>query len=369
MVQVLDWQSAANHGEIIATAVNVLSSGGLVVLPTDAGYRLAASASLPEAVERLDCDRAVQFLLTVRGAGELPDWLPDLSPRLYRLLRRCWPGPVILEATTGWQHGLAGRLPPPLRDRLLAAGRLTLAVPANESVAALLPYVPGPLVLSPVPGVNGTQTDSADEILQGLDNLATLVVRHDFSRLRCEPTVLQPDGDAWRVVHEGAVPGATLQRLSCCFVVFVCTGNTCRSPLADALCKKLLADHLDCTVSDLPERGFVVLSAGLSAMIGAEAALEAVEIARELGADLTQHASRTLTAELAAQADFLFVMTRSHLQVLMDYYPQLAGKARLLSPDGADVHDPIGAGLEVYRDCATQIRGYLERLLPEVLQS
>jgi len=70
-------------------------------------------------------------------------------------------------------------------------------------------------------------------------------------------------------------------------ILFVCTGNTCRSPLAEALCKKRLAKQLRCDVVDLPDHGFVVLSAGLAAMIGSPAAPEAVETARRFGAIAT----------------------------------------------------------------------------------
>ena len=69
-----------------------------------------------------------------------------------------------------------------------------------------------------------------------------------------------------------------LRQQSACLVVFVCTGNTCRSPLAEALCKKRLADALGCAMADLPGRGFFVCSAGLAAMMGGPAAAEAVDV-------------------------------------------------------------------------------------------
>src|SRR5271156_1870643 len=94
----------------------------------------------------------------------------------------------------------------------------------------------------------------------------------------------------WQSVADpGAVPGEEPARRTVCTIVFVCTGNTCRSPMAEALFKKLLAERLGCTVEELPARGFSVLSAGLAAMMGGEAAEEAIEVVREYGADLTHH--------------------------------------------------------------------------------
>src|SRR5579859_6473201 len=127
-----------------------------------------------------------------------------------------------------------------------------------------------------------------------------------------------------------------------CQILFVCTGNTCRSPLAQALCARLLADRLGCEPIDLPERGFHVQSAGLAAMMGAAATVEAVAVARELGADLTGHKSQPLTPELLARTDYLYVMTQAHLHILASL--GLSGRPilSLLSSQGEDIADPIG---------------------------
>lgn len=152
-------------------------------------------------------------------------------------------------------------------------------------------------------------------------------------------------------------------------ILFLCTGNTCRSPLAEALCKKLLAERLGCTPAELPQRGFFVQSAGLAAMMGEEAAEEAIVTAQELGADLSGHGSQPVTADLLNQADFIFVMTQSHLRLIAEFYSHLEIRPRLLSTEGEDIPDPIGRGPQVYRDCAREILRHLEKLLPEVQKS
>jgi protein-tyrosine phosphatase len=152
-----------------------------------------------------------------------------------------------------------------------------------------------------------------------------------------------------------------------CQILFVCTGNTCRSPLAQALCARLLADRLGCEPADLSEHGFIVQSAGLAAMIGAGATLEAVAVAREFGADLTGHKSQPLTPELLARTDFLFAMTQTHLHLLSSLGLSNRPILSLLSDQGEDIADPIGASAEVYRECARQIRKHLEARLTELL--
>lgn len=152
-----------------------------------------------------------------------------------------------------------------------------------------------------------------------------------------------------------------------CHILFVCTGNTCRSPLAQALCARLLADRLGCEPADLPGRGFFVQSAGLAAMIGAEATAEAVAIAAEMGADLKGHKSQRLTLELLAQADFLFAMTQAHLQMLSSLELPNGPILSLLSGEGEDIADPIGCSADVYRECARQIRHHLEARVTDLL--
>ena len=175
-------------------------------------------------------------------------------------------------------------------------------------------------------------------------------------------------GHAPGVSWQTAGPGPRPPQANC-LVVFVCTGNTCRSPLAEVLCKARLADRIGCTTADLPAHGFHIISAGLSAFSGGPAAEEAVEVARAFGADLAGHYSQPLTPDLAGQADYLVAMTNAHLLALAEFYKGLAARPRLLSPDGADLADPVGCPREVYEECAAQIWRSLDPLIEELRPS
>jgi protein-tyrosine phosphatase len=181
-------------------------------------------------------------------------------------------------------------------------------------------------------------------------------------------TLVHVAGLQWSILHEGVLPRDTFAQMALCRIVFVCTGNTCRSPLAEALCRKLLAERLGCAPEELADQGYTVASAGLAAFAGEPATQEAVDIGKELGADLSGHQSQILSVSHLLQADHVLVMTRTHLDALAAVVTrQIGPEPRLLSPHGDDVPDPIGGSPEVYRHCAEQIRKHLEEWLPGLL--
>jgi protein-tyrosine phosphatase len=362
MPEVVEWRSA-DRPALVRRAVATLSGGGLVAFPTDTVYHLAASALAPAAVARL-AEGNEPLVLAVRGAGDALDWAPDMSGTARRLARRCWPGPVTLAFASGAEGGVASRLPAGVRERLGRDGELWLRAPAHEAPLLVLDRLAGPLLIAAVP-CDGGQAIAAGAVVRVVGDRAALVIDDGPCQLYAPATVVRVGRDSWEILVPGAVPEEAVRQLSPCTIVFICTGNTCRSPLAEALCKKLLAERLGCDAEGLEGRGYRVLSAGLAAAPGGEAAAEAVEVARELGADLSGHRSRRLTAELLAHADQLIAMTQGHLRALVPYCGGEGARVRLLS-GGEDIDDPIGGDQEVYRECARQIVCCLERLLPEL---
>jgi len=150
-------------------------------------------------------------------------------------------------------------------------------------------------------------------------------------------------------------------------LLLVCTGNTCRSPMATGILKKLLEDK--------GIHQFEVESAGIASYPGSLASLFAVETCRNFGIDISQHSSRQLTKEMAEAADLILVMTPEHIDYIFHLDQELAEKTFLLKAfpkrdeDTRDcsVRDPIGGSSQAYLSCFFDLDENLRRILPSLL--
>src|SRR5438128_2837292 len=149
-------------------------------------------------------------------------------------------------------------------------------------------------------------------------------------------------------------------------ILFVCTGNVCRSPMAEGILRQALQGRSD----------YRVLSAGLGAIEGQPPSPYAVQAVRELGIDISSQRSRALTPDMVQQADYIFGMTHSHIDTVNLLYPQAAEKTFLLREFDEtldffekDISDPIGGSYEVYLNCRDQIEQGIVTLLRFIKQS
>jgi len=147
--------------------------------------------------------------------------------------------------------------------------------------------------------------------------------------------------------------------------LFVCSGNTCRSPMAAAIANAEIAVRLGIPVKSLQTVNVRALSAGVSARVGAPLTPEAEEVLRSLSVPVQPHAAQNLTLELAAEAELIFCMTKAHRKAVVEMLPSVAGKTYCLSTE-TDVDDPVGKGMAAYVDCARQIQRLVQSRLNEL---
>jgi RpiB/LacA/LacB family sugar-phosphate isomerase len=148
--------------------------------------------------------------------------------------------------------------------------------------------------------------------------------------------------------------------------LFVCTGNICRSPMAEALFRHATKGRNE----------YRAISAGLGAVDGQPPSAYSVQAMRELGVDIGRQRSHMLTAEMVRDADLILGMTHSHVDTITLLYPQAAEKTFLLrefdqtlDPFEKDISDPIGGSYDVYRHCRDQIEQGIASLLRYLDQS
>jgi len=339
--------------KVIREAVRVLREGGIVAFATETVYGLAADAGNEKARAKLfaakgrDPEKSCAYLLPTRES--LTQHLPGLPPLAERLADAFWPGPVTLVVPMENGNLVGLRLPSETLPRVLAreAGTPLLQTSANRSGA------PAALNAAAVAAALGDKVD--------------LILDSGRSPGGRASSVVHCDDRQFRILRVGAVPESEILRAATDLYVVACTGNICRSPLGEALLRHEAARLLRCETDEVMNHGFRFASCGTMGLPGEPASAHSVTTGSELGVDLSDHRSRAVTGTLLREARVVYALARNHVNLLLPYVKDDPEKVQLLSPDGADIADPIGCSLRIYRRVARQISEACRTRMEEIL--
>jgi L-threonylcarbamoyladenylate synthase len=369
---------AAEQG--ISQAVEALRRGRLVALPTETVYGVAAWARDDDAIERLRRlkvgGRPQAFTVHV---GSLEDAAPILDaapPAARRLARRGMPGPLtlIIELTPGAEQSIAEAwgLHESQRSAILGNASVSLRCPSHAAAGEVLASVEPPVVASSVRLGSRRSAVEAIRAAEQLGDAAELVLDGGRCRYAKASTVVRfqafdpetrGEHATFTVEREGVYDRRMIRDMYQRTYLFVCSGNTCRSPMAEAIARSMVdPDKGEDQRGEKPRVEFV--SAGVMAMHGAPASEAAVAAMRDRGIDLASHRSQPLTQSLIDRADAIFTMTSSHRDAVLELAPGASEKTHRLDPD-RDITDPVGADEVVYKQTAEMIEQALQRRLQE----
>jgi len=354
---------AADYAPEVGRAAGILRDGGVVVLPTETVYGAAASLTHPGGLARLKQLRGERDNkpLTVHLArrDDATRYLGPINDFARRLMSKLWPGPVALmfDVPAERRAAVAGELG--ITESVIYDGAtITLRFPDHIVTTDVIANAEAPIVLTRA----GSDAQQPAKLAAELDGKVDLILDAGAARYSKVSTILRVREKSYEIVRAGIYDERIIERLLRTTVLFVCSGNTCRSPMAEAIARKVIADKLHIAADDLENRGVSVLSAGSFALPGARATPAAVEAVKAMGADLSRHRSRPLSVELIHQADVIYAMGRAHAAAVTSLVPSAADKTHTLDPD-QDVEDPIGGDDSLYRELAVQLRALIEKRL------
>lgn len=138
-------------------------------------------------------------------------------------------------------------------------------------------------------------------------------------------------------------------------ILVICTGNTCRSPMAEGIVRKLVKAKGLQNVS--------VSSVGLAAYHGDAASIHSVDVMQEIEIDIVSHRSKRVLLKDLDDADYIYVMTQQHKNVIIDACPENESKIKVL-----DIPDPFGQSIERYRECRDALATYFNKELDEIIE-
>lgn len=357
----------------IKRAAEVIRSGGIIVYPTDTIYGFGADVKNPFAMDRLfelkDRDQSKPVSIMIDSLSQAEEIVGILNESERNVFRKLFPGKTTLIFKVRKKMSI---------KRMAHLHKIGFRIPDNPICTLLVKEMGGAITTTSVNKSGKAAMKSAEEILASFGSEVDLILdagplarSKGSTVLDCAtmpPTILR-QGDLTADKIGFGLGFKPFEKYPEKFIItFVCSGNICRSPMAEGILKNLL--------SRTKYRSVVkVNSAGTLNIKGASPTIETLDVSSQSSVDLSGHKSRGLDAEIVRNANLIICMAIDHYDYIINHFPAFRSKVILIKQWGrkeklgnASVADPIGRSLVFYERIFVEISREIKRIFPDIIR-